>query len=138
MKNTMVKKPFYKKWWLWLTVIVVIVFLYFLFKPQERLFLEIDKNVTTLTEKNTATFAFKTNKGNKYTVTELANNKKKSTKIAESGDETLTLSNAGKYKLTVYLKGEKESIIFLVKPLKLKFADLTGDTEPFIRSKNLK
>lgn len=122
------KKPLYKKWWFWLPTVVVIILIYFIFRPQETLFLDVDNNTATLNKKVEAKFNFKTNAGNKYTVTDIDSGQKMGTKTANSGNETLTLFDAGKYKLTVYLNGNKESKTLTVKPLRISTTKLTGNT----------
>jgi len=134
MDTSKAKKPFYKRWWIWLLAVVVIAILYFMFKPSESLFLDVDKDTVTLNKKVEAKFNFKTNAGNKYTVTDLSNNKKMGTKTANSGNEQLTLFDAGKYKLTVFLNGDKESKTLTVKPLKMNVNDLLKDSESSSKS----
>ena len=107
----------------------MIFIIYAAFRPQETLFLDVDNNTATLNKKVEVKFNFKTNAGNKYTVTDIKSGQKMGTKTANSGNETLTLYDAGKYKLTVYLNGDKESKTLTVKPLRVSTAELTGDTK---------
>lgn len=110
------KKPFYKKWWFWLLAVVVVALLYIMFKPQERLFLDVDKDTVTMNEKSHATFKFQTNKGNKFTVFDSDGEKVYSDKATGDKWDTLGMIRADKYKLTVYKDGQKESKYFTIKP----------------------
>lgn len=106
----------YKKWWVWLIFcIIIIVLINLASSPKESLFVDLENDTATLNKKSEAKFNFKTNPGNKYSVTDLSNNQNMGTNIADSGSETLTMYDAGKYKLTVYLNDQKESKTILVK-----------------------
>lgn len=116
MSKEKVKKPLYKKWWFWLLAVIVIFIIYVAFKPQETLFLDVDKDTVTMNKKAHATFKFHTNKGNKFTVFD-SDGEKVYTDTATGGKwDTLGMIRAGRYKITVYKDGEKESKNFTIKP----------------------
>lgn len=119
MNEEKTKKPLYKKWWLWLLVLAVIASLYFIFKPQEHFFLDVDKTTVTMNKKSHATFKFQTNKGNKFTVYDSDGEKVYTDKATGKKWDELGMIRAGKYKLTVYRGNEKESKSFTVNPHKV-------------------
>ncbi|WP_246005588.1 Ltp family lipoprotein [Companilactobacillus insicii] len=127
-KRKQQKKQLYKKWWFWVLIIFTIYILFSFIKSfnnnDEKLFLKVDNSTATLSKKIEAKFYFHTNKGNKYSVTDLDSDTKMGTSKASSGDEELTLYYAGKYRLTVYLNGVKKSKTLVVKPLTLTDKEL--------------
>lgn len=119
----------HKRKLLWLSL-VALLFIVFTTAcgNKETIFLKMDNTTATLNKKVEAKFTFKTNKGNKYTVTDVKTGQKLGTKKADSGNEELTLFDVGKYKLTVYFNGDKKSKIITVKPLRIKASELTGES----------
>ncbi|WP_125772155.1 hypothetical protein [Companilactobacillus furfuricola] len=138
MKDKKVKKAFYKKWWIWLLAAIVIVLLYFMFKPQEHLFLDVDKDTVTMNKKSHATFKFQTNKGNKFTVFDSDGEKVYTDTATGQKWETLEMVRAGKYKITVYRDGEKESKGFTINPHETVNSESNNDSSSNISSSSSK
>ena len=126
-----IKKPFYRKWWVWLLIIVGVYILFSLFQAigecNEQIFLDVKDSTVTLNKKAEANVEFTTNKENKYTLTDVASGKKLASSQAKTGHEGITMYTSGKYKLTVFDNGAKESKIITVKPLRIKASELTDD-----------
>lgn len=121
----------HKRKLLWLSLMVLLfITLTTACGSKETVFLKMDNTTATLNKKVEAEFTFHTNKDNKYTVTDIKTGQKLGTQKANSGDEDLTLYDAGKYRLTVYFNGDKKSKIITVKPLRIKTSDLTDESSP--------
>lgn len=129
------KKHFYKKWWIWLLAVIVIALLYFMFKPQEHLFLDVDKDTVTMNKKSHATFKFQTNKGNKFTVFDSDGEKVYTDTATGQKWDTLQMIRAGKYKLTVYRDNEKESKDFTINPHETASSESNNDSSSSSSSK---
>lgn len=129
-RNSKNKKPFYKKWWVWVLAIVVIYILFGIFTPEEKIFLKLDKDTVTLNKDIEAKTSFDTNKGNKYKVFDYKTNKKLLSGTAKTGRVNLEIPMSGKYKIAVYTDdGQETSKRLTVRPLKLSVNELTNSKD---------
>ncbi|WP_125708231.1 hypothetical protein [Companilactobacillus zhongbaensis] len=113
-----------KKMLFWILILLFFVALFNLIRTfvttEEQIFLDVDDTTARLNKDSEATLDFHTNSGNKYSVTDLSTGKNMGSNKAKTGNETLTFYDAGKYKLTVFLNGQKQSKKLRIKPKNIK------------------
>lgn len=120
------KKPIYKKWGFWLIILLLFVVIKVALGMgnSNAVYLDVDQQTATLKDDADTTIGFETNKGNKYTLTDLSTNHRILHKTASNGSELITFKKAGKYKLTVSNEDNHKSKIIKIKPKKMSTSDL--------------
>lgn len=110
------KKPFYKKWWVWLILGVFIIVIIYLMVPKEQAILSVDTKNITQQANGEAKFKFSTNKGNKYKIVRISDGTVYGPKVAKTGSVDITLYNSGKFKIISYFNSQRISKKFTIHP----------------------